>query len=137
MKFSVSEIEQHADHCCERNSSEASLCGTWVLNAIGLTDDDDMGQEYIMDGQHGNDTTDNKCAVLATKELIQSLMVHLFDGTNRIAVRRKFLWDDYVTARKKPWFKTGAALRIHFIGEPAVGGGGPSREFFTGNKQKC
>ena len=34
--------------------------------------------------------------------------------------------------RKKSWFKANALLRVHFVGEEAVDGGGPRREFFTG-----
>jgi hypothetical protein len=35
-------------------------------------------------------------------------------------------------ARRKKWFTEGAVLKISFAGEPAVDGGGPRREFFTG-----
>ncbi len=37
VQFPVREIELHADQCCDRVSSEASLYGTWVLNPIDLT----------------------------------------------------------------------------------------------------
>lgn len=37
VQFPVREIEQHADQCGERVSSEASLYGTWVLNPVDLT----------------------------------------------------------------------------------------------------
>ena len=51
-----------------------------------------------------------------------------------MSVRRKFLWDDYIAARKRPWFKPEGTIRVDFIGEPAIDGGGPSREFFTGKR---
>ena len=37
VQFPVRDIEQHADQCCERVSSEESLYGTWALDPIGLT----------------------------------------------------------------------------------------------------
>ena len=37
VQFPVRDIEQHADQCCERVSSEESLYGTWVLDPIDLT----------------------------------------------------------------------------------------------------
>lgn len=50
-----------------------------------------------------------------------------------IYVGRKLLWQDSVDARKRSkWFKPENALKVNFIGEPAVDGGGPRREFFCG-----
>ena len=138
-KFPLSEIEQHADQCCERISSEASLYGTWVLDSIDLTGGDDMpGDEGITSDQATDDQSQNDIPSSSgsspkePKELIQRLSSKISDTTQLLSIRRKFLWDDYVNCRKKPWFKKEAWLRIHFVGEEAVDGGGPRREFFTG-----
>jgi hypothetical protein len=129
MRFPVSQIEQHADACCEGRSSEASLYGTWVLNptidTIEVPDEDPFVDEIANQQER---------PVLTTKELIETLITNVASSSNRIAVRRKFLWDDFVTARKKPWFLPNGGFKIDFIGEEAIDGGGPRREFFTGIK---
>ena len=135
-KFPLNEIEQHADQCCERISTEASLYGTWVLDSIDLTGGHDIyGDDSIFPDQTTYDQPQNDMANssgCSPKELIQSLTSKISDTTQLPSIRRKFLWDDYVNCRKKPWFKKEAWLRIHFVGEEAVDGGGPRREFFTG-----
>ena len=55
-------------------------------------------------------------------------------STNRMTIRRKEVFQDYLEARRKRWFTQGAILKISFAGEPAIDGGGPRREFFTGKK---
>ena len=79
-KFPLSEIEQHADQCCERISSEASLYGTWVLDSIDLTGGDDMsGDEGITSDQATDDQSQNDIPSSSgsspkePKELIQRL----------------------------------------------------------------
>ena len=52
--------------------------------------------------------------------------------TNRLSIRRRLIFQDYMDAREKKWFKPKALLKVTFIGEPAVDDGGPRREFFTG-----
>lgn len=52
--------------------------------------------------------------------------------TNRVSIRRRLIFQDYMDARKKKWFKPKALLKVTFIGEPAVDDGGPRCEFFTG-----
>ena len=132
--FPLSEIEQHADQCCERISSEASLYGTWVLDSIDLTGGDDMSHdEGITSDQATDDQSQNDIPSSSgsspkePKELIQRLSSKISDTTQLLSIRRKFLWDYYVNCRKKPWFKKEAWLRIHFVGEEAVDGGGPRR----------
>ena len=128
MSFPVSQIEQHADACCEGRSAEASLYGTWVLNPTIEVPDEDPVADEIANQQESK---------LTTKELIQGLISNVASSSNRIAVRRKYLWDDFVAARKKPWFLQNGVYKIDYIGEEAVDGGGLRREFFTGIKQFC
>ena len=129
-KYPLTEIAEHADQCCE--NSEASLYGTWVLDSIDLTHDD-ISDDNIRE----NDVPVNITAVpidttASPTELIQAVAHNISDETQLVSIRRKFIWEDYVNCRKKPWFKTDAWLRVNFIGEEAVDGGGPRREFFTG-----
>ncbi|XP_046845033.1 uncharacterized protein LOC124438863 [Xenia sp. Carnegie-2017] len=61
--------------------------------------------------------------------LIQDNVNRLF--TNRVTIRRRLAFADYVDARKRKWFAEGGNLKICFAGEPSIDGGGPRREFFT------
>ena len=49
----------------------------------------------------------------------------------RVEVRRKYAWQDY-RLRRKFWFNVKNVYRITFTLEPAVDGGGPRQEFFSG-----
>lgn len=51
------------------------------------------------------------------------------NNTYRITVRRTHIWEDAMKAFKRS-FDVSKHLRITFLGEPAVDGGGPRREFF-------
>ena len=53
--------------------------------------------------------------------------------TNRVSIRRRSIFQDYMDARKKKWFKPKSLIKVTFVGEPAIDDGGPKREFFTGN----
>ena len=53
----------------------------------------------------------------------------LYVNTSRITVRRSSIWDDALRAVKRT-FDEKKHVRITFIGESAVDGGGPRREFF-------
>ena len=126
MKFPISQIEQHADACCEGRSSEASLYGAWVLNpTIEVPDESPVVDEIASQEEN---------PMLTTKELIQGLIKNVASSSNRIAVRRKYRWDDFVATREKPWFLQNGGYKIDYIGEEAVDGGGPRREFFTGKQ---
>ena len=127
MRFPVGQIEQHADDCCEGRTAEASLYETLVLDSIDL-ETIDMPDENAAISEIESESSTTASA----KELIGSLLVNLNSSPNRITVRRKYLWDDFTVAQKKPWFIHNAIYKIDFIGEPAVDGGGPRREFFTG-----
>ena len=52
---------------------------------------------------------------------------------NRYHIRRKTVFDDYVNTRERSkWMKPENKLKVSFIGEPGLDGGGPRREFLTG-----
>ena len=66
-------------------------------------------------------------------ESLQALKTNVNEARSTIYVRRKVLWEDYVDASKhSKWFNPDNSLKVNFIGEPAVDGGGPKREFFCG-----
>ena len=74
-----------------------------------------------------------ECATDLKKKLsavITTLKVNVIGPENRVHVRRKKLWEDFLHARKtSQWFKPDGVLRVLFTGEPAVDGGGPKRVF--------
>ena len=47
-----------------------------------------------------------------------------------ISVRRAHVWEDTKGFLAKPFVDWSRCLEIHFVGEPAIDGGGPKREFF-------
>ena len=51
------------------------------------------------------------------------------DDIFRITVRRSHIWDDALRAVKRN-FVESKHIRITFLGESAIDGGGPRREFF-------
>ena len=67
------------------------------------------------------------------KRVVEMLQTNVIRTTiNRANIQRRECFSNYVDARRKKWFKPEAILKITFAGEPAVEGGGPRREFFTG-----
>lgn len=53
------------------------------------------------------------------------------DGrVQRLAVRRKRVWQDTLMQMQQPKFRCNAKLHVRFIGEEAEDGGGPRREYF-------
>lgn len=46
-------------------------------------------------------------------------------------MQREFIFDDFVEGSKRSWIKPKNRLSVVFVGEPAVGDGGPRRDFFT------
>lgn len=65
------------------------------------------------------------------KEEILALREDLKAETIRVTVRRKNLWQDYVSSRNNH-YNPGYTIKITFCGEPAIDDGGPKREFFSG-----
>jgi hypothetical protein len=93
-------------------------------NADEIVEDDGNPQSMDADAS-------NVKAKLST--VLTNLRENMSNTENRLHIRRKKLWDDLLDARKSSkWFKPDGVLRIVFIGEPAVDGGGPKREFLTG-----
>ena len=127
--FSQREIKSHADACAEE----------WV-DPIG--DPDHVAEIPVEEEPAGNladDTSTLGESAEANLETVKNTVCSLrslcqCELTNRLSIRRRLIFKDYMDARKKKWFKPKALVKVTFIGEPAVDDGGPRREFFTG---KC
>lgn len=123
--FSRTDIEEHADMCAEN----------WV-DPIGDVEPNENADNP--DVEEVNDLPDElgdlgHQSEEARKKVVEKLQNNVIRTTrNRMNIRRRECFNDYVDARRKKSFKPEAILKITFSGEPAVDGGGPRREFFTG-----
>ena len=120
--FSTEEIAEHADLCAEAPSGGLQS-GVTYRNLV-MQDMNTLPLD--MD-------TDTKNKDITLKECLETLKANVQVKESRLYVRRKLLWQDFVNVTKScKWFQPTNTLKIIFVGEPAVDGGGPKREFFTG-----
>lgn len=68
---------------------------------------------------------------MVLKEHFDSTITHDLNNVNRVTVRRKHIWRDAIRALSQPTFDPCRRVQVTFVGEEAVDGGGPSREFFA------
>ena len=128
--FSVSEISQHADLCAE----EADGFSASRLEYGNLLMDfpcDEIESQHVTTSVTTSESQEKQGKTL--QECLDVLKRNVNEGKTSIFVRRKLLWEDYVNANKRnKWFNPANNLKVNFIGEAAVDGGGPRREFFCG-----
>ena len=91
VKCTWTEIEEHADSCCERSSSEAAHYSTWVLDSTDLTDNNVDASGNLMCVNPNENVTNT--ADHDPKELLQTLSCNIPAGkTQLVTIRRKYLW---------------------------------------------
>ncbi|KAJ7354872.1 hypothetical protein OS493_029427 [Desmophyllum pertusum] len=134
--FAVTEIEEHAD-----------LCSSWLVESIDwdpiqasgtatvTSVEADTGlvsasTDVMVAGGNMLLSASDRSTLPTLHDLIVQLHNKLAPETTRINVRRKTLWQDYVKERKRK-LKPEHALKVVFLGEPAIDDGGPRREFFS------
>jgi len=91
--------------------------------------------QYVMCDQSNGDNTCRAAEVPNPpdiKDILKGISNHVDKKIFRIHVRRKFLWEDFLESRKRPWVKPCHTIKVVFLGEAAIDDGGPKREFFTG-----
>ena len=121
--YPFDEIETHADMCAE----------LWVDPIGDLLDTQNQSEEDAEVPVGILKESPDGLNLATIQETVQKLKNSYTSETrNRVSIRRRMLFQDYMVARKKKWFKPKSLLKITFIGEPAIDDGGPSREFFTG-----
>ncbi|KAL9951675.1 hypothetical protein ACROYT_G044393 [Oculina patagonica] len=124
MQFPLSEIEVHADICCENmRNPEISLYESIVI--------DPQNNEELNSEPAERSLPIETSEEVSAKSLLEKCSALVKKPAALIFIRRKFIWEDYMEAREKPWVKPENGVRVQFVGEPAVDGGGPGREFFT------
>ena len=124
--FPQSEIEVHADACAE----------AWVDPIGDLDEVDDAPPNEVEPIEDATGTLREPLDI--NLETLRNEVSNLrrlcqCELTNRVSIRRRLIFQDYMDTRKKKWFKPKAMLKVTYVGEPAVDDGGPKREFFTGN----
>jgi hypothetical protein len=68
------------------------------------------------------------------KDAVYLLNKNVPDKQNKYHIRRKTIFDDYVNTRERSkWMKPENKIRVAFVGERGIDGGGPKREFLSGN----
>ena len=129
--YPISEIEEHADMCCDQMiTQEGQVYSNLIASLGGETQNDNLHDDIINEEQGNVDPTESPAVEL--KDILSEISNHVEKKSFRIHVRRKHLWEDFVEARKRPWVKPTNALKVVFVDEPAVDDGGPRREFLTG-----
>ncbi len=151
-QFPVAEIEMHADVC----ASQFDPIGTVLLETeleepgdeeINMLCFENPSQAPNTGDQNDNSSifqvpitcNENDNASTALREQIRETVAALQtdnvdQNVNRLSIRRRYAFQDYVAARRKPRrrFNPNGMLKVSFIGEPAVDDGGPRREFYSG-----
>ena len=125
--FHRNEIEAHADICAE---SWIDPVGECAIPFVNLEDDELFEESHEVDHLEDMSVPDRLEAI---KGIVEKLKQNVSNTSiNRIMIRRRAAFVDYVEARSKKYFKPEGLLKVTFVGEPAIDGGGPRREFFTG-----
>ena len=133
--FPAEDIEAHADACAEEKF------GSFGENEYELRKDlFDMNNHEPPTIISDDEISNEKMVVLTPEnhkskilEALTKLNTLVPEQHNRYHIRRKTMFDDYVSARERcKWMKPENKLKVSFIGEPGLDGGGPRREFLTG-----
>ncbi|XP_031565225.1 G2/M phase-specific E3 ubiquitin-protein ligase-like [Actinia tenebrosa] len=124
--FPLSLIEEHADICCERVARASELAYSNLMLTMEVEDNQDNPAQDV---DHMAQEREEEKSEL--KYIIEKIKGRVSAKSSHIDVQRKFIFDDYLEGRKRPWIKAENRLSVVFIGEAAVDDGGPRREFFT------
>lgn len=128
--FTRSEVEVHADARAE----------AWVDPIGDPNEVDDTSRNEVELMEDASETLreplDINLGTIPRNEVSNNLRLHRCQLTNRVSIRRRLMFQDYMDTRKKKWFKPKAMLKVTYVGEPAVDDGGPKCGFFTGNFSK-
>ena len=142
--FPASEIELHADACAEEkygsvdeNQYNSLMESFDDIDEIENTSHVERPTINIDDNNElpiNNDilTPDNHKEKI--KDAVYLLNKNVPDKQNKYHIRRKTISDDYVNTRERSkWMKPENKIRVAFVGERGIDGGGPKREFLSGN----
>ncbi len=135
-KFPVQEIETHADLCAE-TSTCLPVSRRVYDNLMDIEDHVVIESDAVGDvSDHDSDIDfeyNDSLDVLRDKlvQVVTKLKVGSDTKQNRLHIRRKKVWNDFLESRHSKWFKLQNKWKVTFVGECAIDDGGPRREFFT------
>ena len=98
MQFPLSEIEVHADTCCE-NIRNPETC----LYESMMIDPQDAGEWNSKPVDTSSPSEINE--EVSVKDLLEKCNALLKKPPALLFIRRKVIWDDYMETREKPWIK--------------------------------
>ncbi|CAB4038980.1 PREDICTED: uncharacterized protein LOC107339408 isoform X2, partial [Paramuricea clavata] len=139
--FPAGEIELHADACAEEkygsvnenqyNNIMEEFDDIYEIEntshvetpTINVYDNDEIPNDDILTPE--NHKQKIKDAIYRLNKLVP-------DKQNKYHIRRKTIFDDYVNARvRSKWMQPENKIRVTFVGEKGIDGGGPKREFLS------
>ena len=130
--FAYDEIESHADTCAENWIDTVGEC-TLVTN---FSEEQNIENEILEESLSIDEMESIPERLEKMRRIVQALNGNVKNtSVNRLNIRRRCVFEDYMDARIKKYFKSQGLLKVCFTGEPAIDGGGPRREFFTGTLQ--
>ena len=136
-KFPVQEIETHANLCAETSTclpvSRRVYDNLMDIEDHVVIEGDAVGD--VSDHDSVVDFDDNDSPDVLRDKLVQVVTkLKVGSGTkqNRLHIRRKKVWNDFLESRHSKWFKLQNKWKVTFVGESAIDDGGLKREFFTG-----
>lgn len=118
VRFPIQQLEEHADNC-----------SLWLMESEQSADLFENSVSVVEELRGPEPDVSQHKRLL--KEQIGKCASGLSSETKRVTVRRKFIWDDFKTARKGK-ITPLSNLKVVFAGEPSIDDGGPKREFFSG-----
>ena len=133
-------IQVHANNCMDiMNRVESKAYDDLIFDVEPIPVQQDY-EEPAGPNSNGDLSNSNENACMtnpndvchAIKEAVKEISLNVNKVSNRLYVRRKTMWKDFVLAHKKWWIKWDKTPDITFLDEPAVDDGGPKREFFGG-----
>ena len=133
-------IQVHANNCMDiMNRVESKAYDDLIFDVEPIPVQEDY-EEPAGPNSNGDLSNSNENACItnpndvhhAIKEAVKEICLNVNKDSNRLYVRRKTMWKDFVDAHKKWWIKWDKTLDITFLDEPAVDDGWPKREFFGG-----
>ena len=114
--FSIDEIAEHADICCD----------IWV----GALQSQNTDSEKNIPEENPDVVINQDNATNVKDKLLDIKAVTLSPKAVRLNVRRKNIWCDFIEYRSSGKVSPTDSVKIVFVGECAIYDGGPKREFF-------
>ena len=141
--FPPHEIELHADACAEEKYGSVdenqynSLMASFV-DSNQYEDENMFEAPSVIDLDDASKSLNDDAIIPQNhkekiKEAITRINYLVPDTQNRYHIRRKTIFNDYVSTRERSkWMKPENKIKVTFVGESGIDVGGPKREFLTG-----